>query len=130
MQSKHVVVWLDHTEAHIIHFNRDDAEANHLKSAGKQHLHVKASGSGGSGRAAEDRNYLDGVVDAVKDAEAILIVGPGFEKLALVKHMLKHHHLTAEKVVAVESSDHPSDGQLLAHARKYFVGSDRMRLAI
>lgn len=130
MHTQHVVVWLDHTEAHVIHFNRDSSEAERIKAGNKPHLHVKAGGNGGSGRAAEDKQYLDAVVDAVKDAEAILVVGPGSEKLALVKYMLKHHHTVAEKVVAVESADHPTDGQLLAHARKYFVAADRMRLAI
>lgn len=130
MQTQHVVVWLDHAEAHVIHFNRDASEAQHIHAANKPHLHVKASGSGGSGRAPEDRHYLEQVIDAVKGAAAILIVGPGFEKLALMKQMLKHHPDVADKVVSVESADHPSDGQLLAYAKKYFVASDRMRLAV
>ena len=32
-----------------------------------------------------------------------------------------------KKVVGVETIDHPSDGQLVAHARKYFSAADRMR---
>ena len=40
------------------------------------------------------------------------------------------HPEVAEKVASVESADHPTDGQLLAHARKFFVASDRMRLAL
>lgn len=127
MHTQHVVVWLDHQEAHVIHFNRDASEAEHIKSAAKPHLHVKA---GGGNRAAEDRHYLDQVAQAISDAEAILVVGPGSEKLALVKHLMKHHHAVSEKVVAVESADHPSDGQLLAYARKYFVAADRMRVSV
>jgi stalled ribosome rescue protein Dom34 len=130
MHTQHVVVWLDHSEAHVIHFNRDAAEATHIHAASKPHLHVKAGASAGTGRAAEDRHYLDQVVAGLKDAQAILIVGPGFEKLALVKHMLKHHADVADKVVAVESADHPSDNQLLAYARKYFVANDRMRVSV
>ena len=30
----------------------------------------------------------------------------------------------AELVVGVETVDHPSDGQLIAYARKYFVARD------
>jgi len=29
-------------------------------------------------------------------------------------------------VVGVESIDHPTDGQLVAYARKYFVAKDKM----
>jgi hypothetical protein len=57
----------------------------------------------------------------------ILIVGPGNEKLALLKHLQKHQHDLAEKVVSVETIDHPSNGQLLAYARKYFAKVDLMR---
>jgi hypothetical protein len=30
-------------------------------------------------------------------------------------------------IVGVETVDHPSDGQLVAHARHYFNAEDRMR---
>lgn len=128
MQSFHVVVWLDHAEAHVIHFNRDESQTDIIKSATKPHLHVKAGGNGG--RSADDRAYLEQVVSSVKDAQEILITGPGTEKTVLYKFMLKQFPAVAEKVVSVESSDHPSDNQLLAYARKFFVASDRMRLSI
>lgn len=32
----------------------------------------------------------------------------------------------ADKVVGVETVDHPSDAQLVAYARKYFVAKNRM----
>lgn len=127
MHTRHVVVWLDHSEAHVIHFNREGSESEHIRAAAKPHLHVKAQGQAGSGRSAEDRTYLDAVVSAVEDAQEILLVGPGSEKAALYKHMLKSHHPVAEKVVSVESADHPTDAQLLAYARKYFIASDRMQ---
>ncbi len=128
MQSFHVVVWLDHTEAHVIHFNRDEAQTDIIKSPHKPHLHVKAGGNGR--RISEDREYLDQVTSAIKDAEAILIVGPGSEKAAFYKHLLKSQPLVADKVASVESSDHPSDAQLLAYARKFFLASDRMRRSV
>ncbi|MFD0667384.1 translational machinery protein [Ramlibacter sp. MAHUQ-53] len=128
MHSFHVVAWLDHTEAHVIHFNRDESQTDIIKSAHKPHLHVKAGGNGG--RTGEDRAYLEQVVSAVKDAEAILLTGPGTEKTVLYKYLLKQHPAVAEKVVSVESSDHPTDGQLLAYARKFFIASDRMRLSV
>ena len=41
--------------------------------------------------------------------------------------MHNHDPVIAGKVVGIESVDHPSDGQLLAYARHYFVKIDRMR---
>lgn len=127
MSFHHVVVWIDHAEAHILHFNREAVEAEVIETQSTNpRLHIK-SGIPGAGRVPENAAYFDDVAKALKDAQEILIVGPGFEKLALMKHMMKHHHDVAEKVMSVETVDHPSDGQLLKYARKYFVRADRMR---
>ncbi|MBM3489009.1 MAG: hypothetical protein FJX68_00945 [Alphaproteobacteria bacterium] len=55
------------------------------------------------------------------------MVGPGTAKLALMRHLHGHAPAVERKVVAVETVDHPSDGQVVAYARKYFDAADRMR---
>jgi hypothetical protein len=90
-----------------------------------RHLHHKA-GAIGAGNSAEDHKYLASVAAALTDAGAILIVGPSSAKTELVKHLHRHDPKTAERVVGIETSDHPSDGQIVAHARVYFRAADRM----
>lgn len=80
----------------------------------------------GSGRQAEDKTYYHAVVEALKGAQEILVVGPAQAKLHLIKHIQAHDQGMADKVVGVETIDHPSDAQLVAYARKYFVAKDRM----
>ena len=126
MSFNHAVVWLDHSEAHVMHFNSEAAESEKIRARSKHKLHTK-SGVPGSGHSPEDQKYYHEVAHAVADALEILIVGPSTAKLALMKHMQKHDHAIAEKVVGIESVDHPSDGQLLAYARHYFDRVDRMR---
>ena len=120
MSFQHAVVWLDQTEAHVIHFTRDDAETEVIKTT-SQH---KKAGVVSNNRAEEDTTYMDEVIAALTEAKQILVVGPGQEKLALMRHMTKAHADTADKVVSVETVDHPNDSQLLTYARKYFVKSD------
>jgi len=62
----------------------------------------------------------------MKGAAEILIVGPGHAKLELIKHIHAHDHDLVKQVVGVETMDHPSDAQLVVHARKYFAAKDRM----
>jgi stalled ribosome rescue protein Dom34 len=125
--TNHVVVWIDHKEAHVIHFTPDASESEFIKTHSTHpHLHVK-SGIPGAGHAAENVPYFAEVADAIKDSLEILIVGPGFEKLELMKYLLKHQPLVGEKVLSVETVDHPTDHQLLAYARKYFVRADQLR---
>jgi hypothetical protein len=44
-----------------------------------------------------------------------------------MKHATKHDHLIADKVVGIETVDHPTDGQLLAYAKKYFHKVDALK---
>ncbi|MGZ3239387.1 MAG: translational machinery protein [Burkholderiaceae bacterium] len=126
MSTNHVVVWLDHKEAHVIHFTPEASENEIIKTHSTHpHLHTK-SGIPGSGHAAENVTYFNDIANAIKGSLEILIVGPGNEKLAFLKHLQKHQHELAEKVVSIETVDHPSDGQLLAYARKYFAKADLM----
>ena len=90
-----------------------------------RHLQRKRGSVSGS-RQPEDQQYYHEVVEALAGAAEILIVGPGHAKLELIKHIHAHDHGVVDKVVGVETVDHPGDGQLVAFARKYFVAKDRM----
>ena len=126
MSHYHAIVWLDHSAAHVMHISPDDVEKSVVHPA-KPHTHLHAkSGAVGSGRQAEDKSYYHAIVEALKGAQEILVVGPAQAKLQLIKHIHAHDHDMANKVVGVETVDHPSDAQLVAYARKYFEAKDRM----
>ena len=126
MSHYHAIVWLDHSAAHVMHISPDDVEKSVVHPA-KPHTHLHAkSGVVGSGRQAEDKSYYHAIVEALKGAQEILVVGPAQAKLQLIKHIHAHDHDMANKVVGVETVDHPSDAQLVTYARKYFEAKDRM----
>jgi stalled ribosome rescue protein Dom34 len=126
MSHHHAVVWIDHSEAHIMHISPDDVEKSVVQPAEPhKHLHNKR-GAVGTGRSPEDQQYYHEVVEALKGAQEILVVGPAQAKLQLIKHIHAHDHAMADNVIGVETVDHPSDTQLLGYARKYFEAKDRM----
>ena len=123
----HAVVWIDHRQARIFHFNASDADKLVVDPDNPvRHLHHKAN-SLGSGHAAEDHNFLEAAAKAVADAGAILIVGPSSEKNELIKHIKDRHPELAIKIEGVEPVDHLTDGELLAYARRYLKTADLMR---
>ncbi len=123
----HAVVWIDHRQARIFHFNASDADKLVVDPDNPvRHLHHKAN-SIGSGHAAEDQNFLEAVAKSVADAGAILIVGPSSEKNELVKHIKDRHPEMVIKIEGVEPADHLTDGELLAYARRYLKTADLMR---
>jgi stalled ribosome rescue protein Dom34 len=126
MSLNHAVIWIDHKEAHIMFLSEAASEAEIIRSKSTHaHLHHKANEIG-SGRVALDSKYLHSVIQAVKESKEILILGPGSAKLELIKHAHKHDAQIAEKIVGVETVDHPTDKEILAHARKFFYKADQM----
>ena len=126
MSHYHALVWIDHMQAHVMHISPDEVETSVVKPHTPHHkLHSK-NGALGNGRAPEDHEYYHRVAEALAGASEILVVGPANAKLQLIKHIHSHHSALVGKVVGVETVDHPSDGQLVAYARKYFLAKDLM----
>jgi len=122
----HAAIWIDHREARVFHFSPTDVEALVLHPDNPtRHIHHKAN-SIGSGHASTSPDYLRAVAESVSDAGSILIVGPGNAKTELVEFIRLHDPKLAKLIAGVETVDHPSDGQLVAYARKYLKAADRM----
>ena len=117
-QSSHAVVWLDHAEAHILHFTVEDVQ-NKFAGDPQRRLHHKR-GRSDAVRAAEDRAYFGTIAESLTDAKEILVAGPATAKTAFVNHLNEHAHELRAKVIAVETVNHHSDGELLDYARKHF----------
>ena len=127
MQHYHAVVWLDHREAKVFFFDKESATEIDVgsKEPGR-HLHHK-SGSISGKKSPEDHAYFHSIVEALKPAKEWLIMGPGTAKLELVKHVHSHDARLSDHIIGVESADHPTDRQVVAHARAYFKKADAMR---
>ncbi len=126
MSYSHAVIWLDHKRAQVIRFGRDNSESavvNH--EGGARHLHHRR-GTLGSGHAAEDPKYYEQILVAVGDTPELLVAGPANAKLEFVKHIHRKHPRLVDRLVGVETLDHPSEGELLKFARAYFKAADAM----
>jgi stalled ribosome rescue protein Dom34 len=122
----HAVVWIDHRQARVFHFSPTDVEELTLHpDHPTYHIHHKAN-SIGSGHASADQDFLQAVTAAIADATEVLVTGPANAKTELLKYIHLRAPRLMPKIVGVESVDHPSDGQLVAFARKYFKAKDRM----
>lgn len=127
MKANHVIVWLDHSEAHIIAFHREGAEPPVVVHAPYRHEHQHHhADSVGAGKAAEHPDYFEFIIDKIRDIGEWLIVGPANAKTSFSKHVARHHANLMDRIVGIETVDHPTDGQLLAYAKRYFLAADRM----
>ena len=126
MKTQHAVVWIDHREAKVFWFDRDHAEGSRIKSQKSFDQAHKHAGTVSGSRTAIDDHFLHDVVEALAESQEWLVIGPGDAKDDFVKHVKSHDHTLAGRIIGVESADHPTDGQIVALARKFFKAADRM----
>jgi len=124
MKSK-VGLWIDHRKAVVVSL-RDKTETITRIISGME-KHVRFSG-GAEDVAAEDQRdrrftghldkYYDRVVAAIRDADSILILGPG-EAKAELKSRLDGEALGG-RIAGIETVDKLTDHQIAAKVRKHF----------
>jgi stalled ribosome rescue protein Dom34 len=119
----HAVVWLDHREAKVFLITADDVERERIKAhAPHRQVHHEV----GSGHVRDDRRFFEKILAELEDVDAWLIAGPGEAKKEFDKYLDQHAEELKKKLLGVETMDHPTDGELLAHARKLLQAHDRM----
>jgi len=73
-----------------------------------------------------EHEFFAELCDGLDNAAQVLVTG-SHTALADFRHYVeKHRPATAARIVAYDPVDHPTDHQLVALARKYFVEHDRM----
>jgi stalled ribosome rescue protein Dom34 len=115
------VVWLDHQEATLFFLSAEGTQKKHFK----KHTHPHSNSHADARHDQEDEKFYHLLATQVGNPNELLILGPGLAKNHFKTHLEKHHHAAlAKKVVGVESTDHPTDNQVLAQARKFFKAFD------
>lgn len=126
MSYQHAVVWVDHQHATVIDYSFDDQHVVEIEREGGQRKVHRRSGVPGPGKAPVDHQYYDEIAAALRGVREVLIVGPGAAKHELQHELQARHAAVAKSVVGVEAADHPSAGELLAFAKRYFKRIDAL----
>ena len=117
MATFHAVVWLDHSEAHVLMFDKEHVESQRIKSRS----HHKHQGKGHD----DGQSYAD-IAAALVGTHEVLLTGPGMARDQFHAWCQQHHKAVAEAMVDSVPSDHPTDNQVVALAREYFKKFDAM----
>jgi stalled ribosome rescue protein Dom34 len=115
----HAVVWLDHQQARIHQFDQEKVETEKLKVHSH---HTKQHGSA----VRSEHEFFAEVCAALEGIKEILVVGSSTAQADFRHYVEKHRAALAPQVIGYEAVDHPSDKQLVAMARQYFLKYDRM----
>ena len=119
MSHSHAVVWTDHQAAQILHFDAEHVRAQKIRS----HKHyTRQHGS----TVRTEHAFFGEVCDALEAVSEVLLAGSHTAVADFRHYAEKHRPQTAARIVAYEVVDHPSENQLVAVARKYFLKHDKM----
>jgi stalled ribosome rescue protein Dom34 len=119
MTTFHAVVRIDHQAAEVLQFDAEHVQAQKVKT----HTHHTAY-HGSTVRT--EHEFFGHVCDALAGIPEVLVTG-SHQAMADFRHYVdKHRPALAPHIVGWETVDKPTQGQLVALARQYFLKYDRM----
>jgi endonuclease YncB( thermonuclease family) len=121
-----VGLWIDHRKAVIVSITGGVQKTRRIISDMEKRVRF----SGGAGKAAsEDQRdrrftgqldkYYDRVVSCIRDADSILILGPGEAKVELEARL--ESKALGERIAGIETVDKMTDHQIAAKVRQRFL---------
>lgn len=114
----HAVIWTDHHRAQVLRFDAESMQASSIKA----HTHHTAQ-HGSTVRT--EHEFFGDLCEALEGVAEALVVGPRTGLQAFQHYAVKHRPATAHRIVGYEIVDHPTDRQLVAMARQWFLERDR-----
>ena len=142
--NEYVGVWIDQRKAYIVSIRKNGLEIKPdeeetfitIESGVEKHLRlyggarsrktpygpqdISVDGKIDDRRKHQLQDYYQNIIRHIQAAAKILIFGPGKAKGELEKE-IKKSKVLAGKIVAVETTDKMTKGQILAKVRKYFI---------
>ena len=120
-------LWIDHREAVIVLVTDEGEERKRITSNMEKHVRFSGGSRGEEGKADDQRDrqftghlntYYDEVISYIRDAESILLFGPGEAKGELEKRLANKG--LGGRIVGIETVDKMTDRQIAAKVRQHF----------
>lgn len=115
----HAVIHIDPHQAQLIQFDAEQVQPRKLKAHNHPtHQHGSAVRTG--------HEFYGEVCDALAGITEVLVTGSHTAQADFRHYVDKHRPAVAAQIAGYETVDHPSDKQMVALAREFFVKFDRM----
>ena len=119
-----MAVWIDGNEARIFSVDAGGFDEATIGSPKHHvHRHPKDQETKIRNHPDDEHRFFREVAKALAEATAVLVVGPSMTKLHFLRYAQKHDAALESRIVGLETADHPTDRQIVAHVRSYFHSS-------
>jgi hypothetical protein len=119
MAKYHAVLHIEHHDAQVLQFDAEEVQSE------KVHAHDHYTRQHGSDVRTE-HEFFGHVCDSLAGITEVLVTGSHAAQAAFRHYVEKHRPAITKQIAGWETVDHPTQPQLVALARKYFVAHDRM----
>lgn len=119
MPTIHALVHVDHQVAQVLQFDAEHVQSQKVKA---HTHHTRQHGS----TVRTEHEFFAHVCEALAGIAEVLVVGPHTGQADFKHYVERHRPEIAKHIVGYETVDHPTEPQLVALARKYFLRYDRM----
>jgi hypothetical protein len=119
MSTIHAVLHVDHQAAQVLQFDAEHVESQKIKA---HTHHTRQHGSS----VRTEHEFFGQVCDALAGIAEVLVVGSHTAQADFRHYADKHRPETARRIVGYETTDRPTENQLVALAREFFLKYDRM----
>ncbi|MDP3581963.1 MAG: hypothetical protein Q8S39_08495 [Ignavibacteria bacterium] len=121
-----VGLWIDHRKAVVVRIIDKLEEIKVITSNVDKHIRFSGEAQKQAEEDQQDRRFrnqlnqfYDGVISFLRDAESILIIGPGKAKLEFKKRL--ETETQSGRIVGLETVDKMTDNQIVARVKGYFA---------
>ena len=120
-------IWIDHKDAFVVFVGEAAEDAQRVESGVEKHVRFSGHAASQDGSADDQRDrqfaahlgkYYDEVIAHVRDAQSILIFGPGEAKGELEKRLASKG--LGGRIVGIETVDKMTDHQITVKVRQYY----------
>jgi stalled ribosome rescue protein Dom34 len=122
---KVIGLWIDHRETVIVILTDEGEETRRIESDIEKHVRFSGGAQADMAEDMRDRRftnrlnkYYDEVIASIREADSILILGPGEAKVELKKRL--ESEALGGRIVGIETVDRMTDRQIAAKVRQRF----------
>lgn len=108
---RQMAVWMDRDEARVFEVGARFGESWFYSPSHHVHRHPHLD---------DEHRFFRDVAGALEGADQVLVVGPSVTKLRFFRYVQKREPDLERRIVGLETADHPTARQLVAHVREYF----------
>ncbi len=120
-------MWIDHRQAFVVFIDEGAEETQRIESGMEKHVRFSGRAPLEEGSADDQRDrqftvhlnkYYDEVISHIRDAESILLFGPGEAKGEFEKRLANKG--LGGRIVGIETVDKMTDRQIAAKVRQHY----------